>query len=139
MEFNHPKHVCFKCERCALCCKDTEKRSRKILLLEKEAIRISKRTLKSVKEFAERIEGMEPYIYMMRKDEGRCCFLRDSFCSIYELRPLICRFYPFKLENLGKNKYIFAHTDECPGVGQGLSLQQTFFEDLFSEFLSVMR
>ncbi|MEM2907171.1 MAG: YkgJ family cysteine cluster protein [Candidatus Odinarchaeota archaeon] len=29
------------------------------------------------------------------KEKYPCCFLKDSKCSIYELRPQICRIFPF--------------------------------------------
>ena len=89
-------------------------------------------------EFAERTGGPEPFVYRMRKKGGRCIFLRDNLCSIYEIRPIICRFYPFKLENLGENRYRFSYTEECPGIGKGPQLKRGFFEELFKEFLKSM-
>jgi len=138
LKFKHPKHVHFECERCALCCKDTEKKIRKILLLEEEARRISDRALKSIEDFAERVEGSDPYVYAMRKNEGECHFLRDCSCSIYEARPIVCKFYPFKLENLGNDRFVFSYADECPGIGRGPLLQRVFFEELFRTFLSAL-
>jgi Fe-S-cluster containining protein len=58
-------------------------------------------------EFATKIEGFEPYVFQMKKTvDGSCVFLRNGLCSIYEARPLICRFYPFQLQNhpFEKNK-----------------------------------
>ena len=135
MEFRYPKHVHFECERCALCCKDTEKRTRKILLLKEEARRISDTTLENIGNFAERTKESEPYVNVMRKHGGECHFLREGSCSIYEARPIVCRFYPFKLENLGNDRYIFSYTSECPGIGKGPLLQEPFFKELFTRFL----
>lgn len=139
MSFEYPKHVRFECERCALCCGDSEDRSRWILLLKGEADRISEMSSLGVDEFAERIEGSEPYIYRMRKTTDRkCVFLKDNSCSIYWIRPLICRFYPFQLKNLGDDRYIFEYTDECPGIGKGPTLKKAFFRQLFREFVGSM-
>lgn len=91
-----------------------------------------------VEELAERIEGSEPFLYMMKKEGGRCIFLRDDLCSIYDIRPIICRFYPFRLENLGKNRYGFFYTEECPEIGRGPELKRGFFEELFREFTKSM-
>ena len=140
MSFEYPQHVSFECDRCGLCCGDTEYRSRWIVLLEGEAIRISEMNFLGLDEFAEKIEGFEPYVYRMRKTEERkCVFLEDDSCSIYQIRPLICRFYPFELKNPGKNRYVFDYTDECPGIGKGLQLKKAFFEQLFREFKDSMK
>lgn len=140
MSFKYPRHVRFRCERCALCCGDAKDRIRSILLLKIEIDRISKKTLMDVDEFAEKIEGFEPYIYQMRKTEdGKCVFLKGNSCSIYQIRPLICRFYPFQLKNIGNNRYAFAYTDECSGIGKGPQFERDFFEKFFSEFIELMR
>ena len=124
MKFDYPKNVRFECERCALCCGDTKNRVRSILLLRIEAERISQKTLKSVDDFAEKIEGFEPYVYRMRKTkDGKCIFLKNKSCSVYHIRPLICMFYPFELKEVGSNRYIFAYTDECPAIGKDLNLK----------------
>jgi Fe-S-cluster containining protein len=86
-------------------------------------------------DFVIRLRDSGPFDYIMRKKEGKCIFLKDKLCSIYEVRPIICRFYPFKLENLGGNKYRFSYTDECPSIGKGPHLKRTFYEALFKKFL----
>ncbi len=76
----------------------------------------SAHTGQSVSEFAEETERKEPYVYEMRKKQGKCLFLKeDNICSIYALRPLICRFYPFMLETEG-NSHKFTATSECPRI-----------------------
>jgi Fe-S-cluster containining protein len=139
MKFDYPKNVCFECERCALCCGDTKNRARSILLLKIEVERISRKTLKSVDDFAEKVEGFEPYVYRMRKtNDGKCIFLKDKLCNIYQIRPLICMFYPFELKEVKSNKYVFAYTDECPAIGNGLKLERSYFEKLFNKFVELM-
>lgn len=140
MNFEYPKNIRFKCDTCAACCGDTKARTRLILLLEAEVDRIAEKTLRNRGEFAERVVGSEPYAYLMKKTEnGKCIFLVDSLCSIYQIRPLICRFYPFELKNVNGGKYAFICTDECPNVGKGPRLGRTFFERLFKEFLESMK
>ena len=107
------------------------------MLLDAEAIQISSKTSKSVEEFAEENKGSEPYVYVMKKDRGECLFLRDGSCLIYNYRPLVCRFYPFRLEALGEDEYAFHYTGECPGIGNGPWLKEEFFRELFSQFLCV--
>jgi len=57
---------------------------------------------------------------MRKTEDGRCIFLKGDSCSIYSIRPLICKFYPFELRRTGKGRFIFTYTDECPGIGGGL-------------------
>jgi len=140
LKFDYPKNVYFKCERCALCCGDSKNRVRSILLLKIEAERISEKTLKDIDGFAEKIEGFEPYIYQVKKTkDGKCIFLKDNSCTIYQIRPLICAFYPFELKEVGSNRYTFAYTDECPAIGKGPQLKRSYFERLFKKAIKIMR
>jgi len=138
LEFDYPKNVRFKCERCALCCGDTENRVRSILLLKIEADRISHKTLLNLDAFAEEVKESEPYVYRMKKTDGKCVFLKAPSCSIYQIRPLICRFYPFQLTNIKPSRYAFTYTKECPGIGKGPKLKKRFFESLFNKFMELM-
>jgi Fe-S-cluster containining protein len=138
--FEYPRNVHFKCERCALCCGDTERKIRRILLLKIEANRIMKKTAKSVTDFADKAEGCEPYVYEMKKTEnGKCVFLKDDACGIYRIRPLICRFYPFELKSVGNGRYVFAYTNECPSIGHGPELKRDYFERLFARSTELMK
>jgi len=137
LSFEYPKHVRFRCMRCALCCGDTEDKIRSVLLLEIEAERVSQKTLKVIGEFAEKIGDSEPYIYRMKKTDEKCVFLKDDSCSIYQIRPLICRFYPFELQNI-RNRPMFTYTNECPGIGRGPQLKRGFFEKLLRESMKLM-
>ena len=139
-KFAYPRNVRFRCNLCALCCGDTEKRKRKILMLKTEASQISQKTTLKIEEFAEKTEGSEPYIYQMRKTiNGKCIFLKDNLCTIYSHRPLICRFYPFELKNEGHNQYAFAYATECPTIGKGRVLKKEFYEKLFKKLETTLK
>jgi Fe-S-cluster containining protein len=131
--FGHPAKVRFKCTRCALCCGDTETRTRHVLLLEHEAKRISEVTSEPVETFAREIRGREPYFYEMKKIKKmqKCHFLKDKTCSVYRVRPLVCRFYPFELKTERDSAHRFVCTVECPGVGRGKRLERQYFQGLF--------
>jgi Fe-S-cluster containining protein len=140
LSFKYPKRLRFVCERCAICCGDTEERNRSVLLLQIEAQRISKKILKQVGDFAEKVGGSEPYVYRIKKNgDGRCVFLRDNSCSIYEMRPLICKFYPFQLTSSENDKLVFDYTSECPSIGKGPELGISFFKKLYEESLRLMQ
>jgi len=135
VDFDYPRDVHFKCLKCAVCCGDTEERIRHILLLKAEAERIAEATSRPIEEFAKKIENHAPYIYEMRKNvkDRRCIFLQDKLCTIYLLRPLICRFYPFELKITRNEKHEFIYTKECPGIGQGEKLTKKYFNNLFRQ------
>ena len=132
--FTYPENIRFRCSKCALCCGDTKEKQRKILLLESDVKRISNYIGKDTGDFTKIISGREPYAYLMKKDNGgRCIFLEEKNCSIYTNRPLVCKFYPFELINLGAYRYSFICTKECPAVGTGPILKKTFYTKLVNQ------
>jgi Fe-S-cluster containining protein len=132
MSFDYPT-VRFKCVKCGICCGDTTGKTRHILLLSEEAEKIAAATKQLVTEFAVEICGKEPYAFEIKKtsEDGKCIFLADNHCTIYPLRPMICRFYPFELKPDEAERYRFFCTDECPGVNKGKQLDEEYFRRLF--------
>ncbi|MGD6807188.1 MAG: YkgJ family cysteine cluster protein [Candidatus Bathyarchaeia archaeon] len=133
MSFTYPANVCFECNGCGLCCGDTERKLRHILLLESEAEDISAATCLPIEEFTTEIIGSAPYVYEMKKPEGKCYFLKNNKCTIYDVRPLICRFYPFELKfDKDKDSHVFSFTLECPTINKGgRAMAKRDFEALF--------
>ena len=133
MDFIYPGNINFVCKKCGLCCGDTKQKARHILILETEAKKIASQTTFLLTDFSEQINGKLPYSYEMKKtQEGKCFFLRENQCTIYSLRPLICRFYPFELKfDKESNTHIFDFTIECPGINAGKKYNQKDFEKLF--------
>lgn len=137
--FKYPEHLRFRCEKCGLCCGNTRYKSRNILLLEHEIVRISERTSKAAEEFSEKVINESHFTHRMKKSNGSCMFLKQNLCSIYDTRPIICRFYPFSLKSIEGNTFVFSSTDECPGVGNGPLLREAYFKRLFAEFKGAMK
>lgn len=102
--------------------------------MESEANAISLEICLPKHDFAKQITDKNPYCYEMVKNiEDKCFFLKDNRCSIYKLRPLICRFYPFELKfEVDKNQHVFDFTVECPGINKGRMMCKRDFEELFS-------
>ncbi len=139
MRFECPSEVRFRCNMCAMCCGDVEKKTRNILLLRTEARKIADETSGRIKDFADRALDCRPYAYSMKKtSEGKCFFLSKNRCSIYAVRPLICRFYPFELRNSGNEVFFFLASEECPRLGKGPRLTRQHFKQLFKHFAKVM-
>jgi Fe-S-cluster containining protein len=133
VNFDYPTTARFRCIKCGICCGDTKEKTRHILLLRTEAEQIAAATLRSISKFAVKNEGRTPYSYEMKKrtEDGKCVFLENNCCTIYSLRPLICRFYPFELKNEQSGKYSFLYTDECPGINTGRLLNEGYFRKMF--------
>ena len=63
-----------------------------------------------------------PVITLAGYGKGRCPFLRfsehgDTYCIIYDARPLKCRVYPLHLVSLDTSELML--DEKCPGVGRG--------------------
>ena len=132
VDFTYPANIRFECTRCGLCCGDTPQKTRHILLLTSEAQKIAKETSLPPADFSVEIQDKQPYSYEMKKAEGKCFFLKENQCTIYTLRPLICRFYPFQLTfNKDQETHVFYFTLECPAINEGKVLKRKDFEMLF--------
>lgn len=94
-----------------------------------EVTHICRATVVAVEDFAEATDGPEFYVLRMRKKDGRCVFLDGNSCKIYEVRPMVCRFYPVWLRKEGST-YTFGVTDECPGLGKGKRLDRSYYVSL---------
>jgi Fe-S-cluster containining protein len=109
----------FACSRCGSCCRQDEPDSNLVMVTPAEVRQICRETGRS------RDEVTEPYpMYMtfpgkarctfnraLKRKADDCTFLSGNSCTIYHLRPWICRTYPFWLSE-GELK-IFP----CPGLG----------------------
>ena len=134
-DFFYPKRIRWQCIRCARCCGDVGNRERRIVMLASEVAEICEHSGLKKEEFADSQNGNQPYEASMKKSKGRCIFLDDNKCRIYEARPLVCRFYPVWLSR-DDTRYSFDVTHECPGIGQGRSLRREDFVSLLRTALS---
>ena len=53
--------------------------------------------------------------FNLNSTQGRCIFLEGESCSIYSLRPLLCRLYPFQVGVKHDGKIVLC-INHCPGV-----------------------
>lgn len=108
-------------------------------MLEQEAVEISAATSMPTEDFADEAVGKAPYGLEMKKQDGKCVFLKkDNKCTIYAFRPLICMFYPFELK-FDKNSHVFDFTLECPGINRGKTVDAQYFKRLFELALQRIR
>lgn len=79
-----PEFYCPYLNECYQCCVDTE-----MTLSEEDITRIEKLGYK-IEEFLEEKDGF----MALRNIDNHCIFLKNKICSIYEIRPQGCKFYP---------------------------------------------
>ncbi len=126
---SYPTCMKWKCQKCSVCCQDTVNRRRHVMLLAIEGNEISKGTGIPIEQFASKTSN-ETYSYEMLKNNGACRFLAGNTCLVYDHRPLVCVFYPFEMKNEGDSLKILLTGGDCPGIGRGEKLQETFFRRL---------
>lgn len=97
------------CGRCnALCCREDGVRNY-VALMPNEVRRLSGSNPEIMKR-----AGLEAKNGVYRLYQP-CPFLQDNWCTIYDWRPLVCRFYPFQFGALGAHKQPVASVSpNCP-------------------------
>jgi len=130
---DYPTGIHWKCVCCTICCQDTSTHERCVRVLPQEVTRICLETGLKSQEFSVQSAGSPPYTHEMRKSNGKCLFLRRGACSIYNVRPITCVFYPFFLNRNGDTHFRFELTPErCKGLGLGSELTKEYFRHLFT-------
>jgi Fe-S-cluster containining protein len=110
----------FVCRRCGECCK----RHEAIAFTEKDILRASLEKKISPEDFRKRF-GLTPvhdpgnldYYHLPIRKGAACPFLSDRTCSIYAVRPNVCRGFPFltseNIANAFKMQDVIALGDKC--------------------------
>ena len=118
----YERKIRFKCQRCAIyCCKLGGPMLTKKDIEQIESIGYD---LNEFIEPAKRQYGNFPLTQSMIKDkgDGSCIFLRidkkkDTYkCSIYGIRPVLCRLYPFDFERINTNSFLLRIIPCCKGL-----------------------
>jgi hypothetical protein len=107
----------FGCTQCGQCCTGAHG----IIRVEEDEVRALAASLGLTvavftRRFLYRIRG--GYSIRERRN-GNCMFLRDGRCTVYALRPVQCRTYPFWFENVRSERAWARTATECPGIGEG--------------------
>ena len=134
MKKSLPEFYCPYSNECYQCCLDTE-----MTLSEEDITRIEKLGYK-IEEFLEEKDGF----MALRNIDNHCIFLKNKICSIYELRPQGCRFYPliydFNVDDFVIDNLCEHHTDFDLEIYRPLfDSVQVFVYNLMSERETRMR
>ncbi|MBX2988571.1 MAG: YkgJ family cysteine cluster protein [Bdellovibrionaceae bacterium] len=69
------------------------------------------------RQYCERTDGV--WHLKERKENPDCLFLDGKRCSVYEVRPMQCRTWPFWPEVMNPKSWAKDVVSFCPGVGKG--------------------
>ena len=112
---------------------DVEGWDRRVLLLEKDVRRLEAAGQQGFHTTTDE----NRFVAVTKKRDGRCVFLGEDGCRVYEARPLLCRMYPFYVERRGE-VYVIGVDAGCPGVGGGDALSEAYFAGLLGYALEEM-
>lgn len=109
INFTFKKTYRFLCQpNCGMCCFQ-----KGLLLTQVDFERIRNRCPTELKVKTTIAPGFDHEIIL---EEGVCPFLVNARCSIYAIRPIICRLYPFTIAFSPRGE-LFVNLIRCPGVG----------------------
>ena len=116
----------FSCvPECGACCTRHEDYAY-VYLTTDDIRRISKHLGMSRREFLNEYTVLDDGEVVLKMVEPECPLLDGWRCTVYEVRPVQCRTFPFWTENL-RNRAAWKRVGEfCPGIGEGevVSLEQ---------------
>lgn len=116
MEYFFDRGIRFECLNCGACCTGEPGY---VFVDERESIEISSFLGITKEVFVERFLYRVNDAYSIREcEDGRCLFYENG-CSIYPVRPMQCRTWPFWLENMRSHKLWQCVAGQCPGIGKG--------------------
>jgi len=120
----------FECQQgCANCCKIN---GGLVVVSDIEVKNISKYLNISQEDFLnEYTLQVGKYTSLIDKNETDCIFLEDNKCSVYPVRPIQCRTFPFWPQNLKTEKRWLQIKGECPGIGEGKEFKKEEIEEVF--------
>lgn len=83
-----PKGIAWKCQNCGMCCKEND-----VGLGDFDNIDYF-----YVKDAIRKHNGFNHIKKKLDKEHSECIFLKNDKCSIYNMRPMTCKIYPFTID-----------------------------------------
>ena len=108
----------FKCTECGKCCTGP---SGNVWVSDKEMTAIAeflKISLGLFKRKYVRLREKSYALVEMKSQNHDCVFLKDKKCSIYPVRPVQCRTYPWWQENLNSGESWKLAAESCEGINE---------------------
>ena len=111
--------LCFECTRCGNCCSGPEEG--RVWVGEEEIQRIAEHLGLPVADFGRHhLRKVGRSYSLVEKANKDCIFWdRNDGCTIYEVRPVQCRTFPFWKENVRSKRAWRGIATYCPGIARG--------------------
>ncbi|WP_423791990.1 YkgJ family cysteine cluster protein [Methanocaldococcus indicus] len=107
----------FRCVRCGKCCISPPTVTKKDIQNIAGYLNISFKDF--IKKYCRYFNGKRGEI---KKVNGKCVFFKDNGCSIYKVRPIICRFRPYSIQ-FKNNELVITYDkwflENCKGLFKG--------------------
>jgi uncharacterized protein len=117
------KETGFSCTRCGGCCRQDSPGSNQVMATATDLHAIGEVSGLSREDFCDPFPGAVcigedltcTFNWELRRTVNGCTFLSGTLCTVYPVRPWICRTYPFQLTD-GRLEVF-----PCPGIGLEIS------------------
>lgn len=117
----------FECTGCGECCKLA---GGFVYVTDEEIKAMAKYLQLSITTFSDQFLDIHKNRYVLKSKGDACILLDNDACSVYPVRPVQCRTFPFWPANL-KSKYRWKMTAlVCEGIGQGRVYTSTEIESI---------
>ena len=120
-KINFKEGIKFECQGSGNCCVSRGSYGF-VYLSNKDLKRFAKFFNLSIDEFKLKFcQITDGFIHLLEKKSfnGKCIFLKNKKCSVYESRPSQCRTWPFWNENMNAKIWDNDISINCPGIGKG--------------------
>ncbi|MGY5858218.1 MAG: YkgJ family cysteine cluster protein [Candidatus Thorarchaeota archaeon] len=77
------------------------------------------------------------FMALKKMDNGDCIFLKEDLCMIHQVRPLVCRSFPFTFDESNDQRTwsLSAKKEICPGLGTGPQISETDIDEIAGTIL----
>ncbi|NQT84968.1 YkgJ family cysteine cluster protein [bacterium] len=107
----------FECQRCGACCAG---QPGYVWVTPPEAARMASWLGMPRVEFAGKyLRNAGSHDSLIELPDGRCIFYADKRCTIYRVRPVQCRTFPFWRSIIASPEAWRRCQEKCPGMGKG--------------------
>ena len=111
--------LAFECIACGRCCRGPEEGY--VWLTKEEITAIANHLELNEKSFYKKFVRRVGRCYSLTEDKKtkNCVFLEDDGCTVYPVRPMQCRTWPFWESNISSLESWCIAGSRCPGINRG--------------------
>ena len=134
-KINFKDGINFECQSSGNCCVSRDSYGYVYLSMD-DLKRFSKYFNITVKDFKlQYCQTTDGFIHLKEKKNlnGKCIFLKNKRCTVYESRPSQCKTWPFWNENMHAKVWNEDIAVNCPGIGKGKKIKSDTIKKFLKE------